>query len=822
MFLALMLGTDVFFSWGPYDSAVPKPDSLLGYAAGQRHTVYMDQERVIEAIAAKASSRVQLIEYGRTWEGRPLRVLAISTPENMKKLGQIRKAIQTLADGTVDERIIKDTPCLVWINETIHGNETASFESGMWLAYNLAASKNPAIVDALSKAVVIVNPCYNPDGHERTVVWYNSVARGDADPDAYEPFEPRIIGGRGNHYRFDMNRDRLAMSQAETRAEVTEFLTWNPQVYADQHGQVESYFFPPTAMSVNKNVRDRYNKWTDVLGRATAKAFDEHGFGYYVKDIFDFYAPVYLDAWSTFSGAIGMTHETNASWLGRTDADGAVRTLRDGMERHFVSALAVIRESGKNREGLLRSFAEFKHRGASGQAAGDRKFFVARGKPEQIDRIGRILSVSKIAFEVGHGTMRIDGESLWTGQRETTDQAGDFLIVPMAQPQATLALTILQTESDFEPEFVKEQLRRRELRDKDSEYAEGEEFYDITGWSLPMLQGVRSWWTGSKPVLNKTAADAVGKAADSTIGWAIEPTWANTLAVARLLHEGVRVSQSPKPMVLAGGQSFSPGTYLVLKSRNDVNVRQRLDGVDAVALTSAYPESARYAPGSESVLRLRQSQIGILFGDENSPTNFGGAWYVFEQELKLPFTAMHSSALRRNLDRYSAILAPEGSVDLSGQKLKDWVQGGGCLILLGGDPGRGGFLKLDRVSGSFGNVPGSLFRAEVDPRSFLSYGYSKEVDGSIRLAAFVGGSSFYKASGDGSVWSISDEDDKSLITGWSWPNETEKAVKGTVWCHVQRVGSGRVVWFAQDPTERAMYAGVWPMLVNAIVMGPSP
>jgi hypothetical protein len=275
-------------------------------------------------------------------------------------------------------------------------------------------------------------------------------------------------------------------------------------------------------------------------------------------------------------------------------------------------------------------------------------------------------------------------------------------------------------------------------------------------------------------------------------------------------------------MTLAGGQSFPEGTYLVLKSRNDANVIQRLKGVDAVALSSAYPESTRYSPGSESVTRLRQTQIGILFGDENSPTSFGGAWYVFEQELKLPFTAMHSSALRRNLDRYSAILAPEGSVDLSGQKLKDWVQGGGCLILLGGDPARGGFLKLDRVSGSFGNVPGSLFHAEVDSRSFLSYGYSKEPDGSIRLATFVGGSAFYKSSGDGSVWSIPDEDDKSLISGWAWPNETEKALKGTVWCQVQRVGGGRVVWFAQDPTERAMHAGVWPMLVNAIVMGPSP
>jgi hypothetical protein len=219
---------------------------------------------------------------------------------------------------------------------------------------------------------------------------------------------------------------------------------------------------------------------------------------------------------------------------------------------------------------------------------------------------------------------------------------------------------------------------------------------------------------------------------------------------------------------------------------------------------------------------LRGGKIGILWGDENAPTSFGGAWYVFEHEFKLPFTAMHNSALRGNLDKYSAILAPEGGADVAGAKIKEWVQGGGCLILLGGDPGRGGYISLDKVGGEVGNVPGSLFRAQLDPRSFLSYGYSKEGDGSIRVASFVGGSTFYKPEGDGSIWTTPSDEAKPLITGWAWPDETEKAVKGTAWAHVQRVGNGRVVWFYQDPTERAMFAMAWPMLLNAIVMGPAP
>src|SRR6185295_2074332 len=108
-------------------------------------------------------------------------------------------------------------PVVVWINECIHGNESASFESGMWLAYTLAASDDKQVTDILKDTVVVINPSYNPDGHERFVVWYNSVARGDKSEDAVEHQEGGFNNGRTNHYRFDLNRDRVAMSQVETQ-----------------------------------------------------------------------------------------------------------------------------------------------------------------------------------------------------------------------------------------------------------------------------------------------------------------------------------------------------------------------------------------------------------------------------------------------------------------------------------------------------------------------------------------------------------------------------------------------------------------------------
>ena len=226
-----------FYPLAPYDSGIPKPETVLGYQPGEAHTNFRDQERVYAALLQAAPKRTKMFEFGKSWEGRPLRVIAISSEENIKNLETHRQNMAKLATGDPAQAPLKaKVPVFVWVNETVHGNESASFESGMWLAYNLLASKSPKVSDALKDVVVLINPVFNPDGHERFVVWNRSIAVGSDHPLAFETREPRWVHGRTNHYRFDMNRDRVAFSQAETQAEAKELLRWNPQVYTTQFG----------------------------------------------------------------------------------------------------------------------------------------------------------------------------------------------------------------------------------------------------------------------------------------------------------------------------------------------------------------------------------------------------------------------------------------------------------------------------------------------------------------------------------------------------------------------------------------------------------
>src|ERR1043166_433753 len=67
-----------FYARGPYRSEVPRPDTVLGYEVGKTNTTFRDQERVILALAEAAKDRVRVTEYGRSVEGRPLRLVLVS------------------------------------------------------------------------------------------------------------------------------------------------------------------------------------------------------------------------------------------------------------------------------------------------------------------------------------------------------------------------------------------------------------------------------------------------------------------------------------------------------------------------------------------------------------------------------------------------------------------------------------------------------------------------------------------------------------------------------------------------------------------------
>jgi hypothetical protein len=515
-----------FYARGPYRAGVPRPSAILGYEAGETHTNYRDQERVLLGIAAAAKDRVRVVEYGRSVEGRPLRLFIVTAPENIARLEAIRDSIARLADPrrlaseAEAETLVKNTPVISWVNHCIHGDETASFETVMWTLYTLAASETTDIRATLRNSVVILNPAYNPDGHERFVVYYNSIAVGSPESLAYEKREPWAVSGRFNHFRFDMNRDKLAQSQPETRQETAAFLHWHPQVYVDEHGQPENYFFPPNALAINRNTdRARVEKWTDIFGRANGAAFDRYGWQYVTRDTFDFFYPGYLDSWTTLSGAIGMTYETDGGGnLARRRSDSTISTLRDATAHHFEAALATVQAAADHHEPLLRDFLAYRRAAIQvGKTEKMRRIVILPGSDPNraaelaavLLRVGVEVQEANTPFTSTVAHAYLPPQPAATGENpkskiqnpKPVSFPSGALIVDLAQPQGYVARAFLEPDPDFESEFTAEQYARRARNEKknDNERKEDYGFYDITAWALPYAYGLEAYWTEDAP-----------------------------------------------------------------------------------------------------------------------------------------------------------------------------------------------------------------------------------------------------------------------------------------------------------------------------------
>jgi hypothetical protein len=719
-----------FVDRGPYRAAVPRPEALLGYALGDRNTQYAEQQQVLLAIANAARDRVRVESIAVTPERRQMRLFIVSAPENIARLDEIRRDLDRIADprgaSAADlDAAVRRTPAVVWISESVHGNESPGFESGMQLLYQLAASDEPATVAALRNAILVLNPSSNPDGHERFSVWYNSVARSDPEPSSFEHDEPWSIQGRYNHYRFDMNRDVIASSQAEVQGILRGMLRWHPQVAVDQHGQTTNYFFPPAARPVNEHIGTASEKWLTAIGRANAAAFDRYGWMYYVRSDFDLYYPGYWDTWPSLTGATGMTYETDGGgWKGilwRRE-DGSLLSFRDGIAKHWVAAMATIETTAARSAERLRDYLAFRQQAVrDGGSGAMRRVVIVPGRdPARAAELAAALLRAGVEVRRTDAAFTSASATAYTGQgaRTVRFEPGAY-VIDLAQPQGKVARAILEPAPLLDTVFARTQLDRfaRNQRRGGSGVREGYEFYDITAWSLPVAFGVEAYWTGDAgPVggalLSLPAAGTAlvaGEQLPVEVGGGIVGNGAATSAYLfrpdrsgasrlafHLLAEGFRVAVA-NDSIEAGGQPWPRGTYIVRVTRNEPTLRARLDalaresGVEVVAVNTAFTERAQFGIGGGEIVSLQRPRVAIL-GDEGiAQTSYGAIWWAFERRYGIDFTHVGWNALGGDMSRYNVLIIPDGSAgaiaDRLGKggtdQLKAWVRNGGTLITMG-------------------------------------------------------------------------------------------------------------------------------------------
>jgi hypothetical protein len=859
---------------GTLSPAIPDSRQVLGHDFGERISDPEQILRYVEALHAAAPDQTRLIEYARSWEGRPLHYLAIGEPATIARLDEIKAGMRRLADPrtlTAADRadLLDSLPVIVWLAHGVHGNEVTPSDAALATAYHLLAGAGTPEIDALlAGTLVVIDPLQNPDGRARFVQHYRSLAGLEPQPSpiAAERVE-RWPSGRTNHYLFDMNRDWFALTQPEVQGRVKAFLEFFPTVYVDLHemGTDQSYYFPPPAVPHNPHLGPGQMAGFEIIGQQIAARFDALGFRYFTRENYDAFYPGYGDTWPTLQGAIGMTFEmASPRGLAGRDRRGHVVTYFDGVARHFAASLATIGAAATHRRALLEAFVE--HRGA---ASGRRGFVLARqDDPGRVDRLAALLARQGVEVRHAPDGARLCGASVPVGS----------YLVATAQPAGQLATTLLADESPAEPAFWVEQERRAERR-------EPQDVYDVVAWSLPQLFDVPVSSCEADfadfPIAQRFGAPP---AAPGTAEVAYLVPWGTRSGaqfLAAALRAGLRVDFATRPF-RQGELRFGTGSLIVPVAANEAGLHARVVRLAAETGAEVRPTSGSWVDegidfGSRHVRTLLAPRIAIAWGEPGDVLSAGALRYAIEQKLGYPVAPVWTRDLGSDeLDAFDVVVLPDGTeyaalAEAAGAQLAAWVRRGGTLVGIGGalellgESGVGllatapelrspaaaegalgaGFAHGARAEqaeeGAGGPRAGAVFESDADYRAAIEpvSEYPLESHGVLAnavadpehwLAAGLSARVRFMYQGDrvyaplrldqGTnvlTWAAED----SLVAGGYLAAATRRQLARKPAVMAQSQGRGLVIGFAADPAFRGMLDGADVLLANALFFGPA-
>jgi hypothetical protein len=841
-----------------YDPSIPTLEDIVGHDFREEITPPDQVVRYFEALADAARDRTQLIQYAESWEGRPLVILVIGSRERIAALDDVKAGLTRLAqpDGLSDadaDALIADLPVVTALMHGVHGNEISSSGAAMAEAYHLLAAQGDPTVDMiLNESLVLIDPVENPDGRARFVL-QNTMARARWPNEATysaEHDEP-WPGGRVNHYLFDLNRDLFIQSQPETQGKVDVFLDFWPHIVVDLHemGGNSTYFFPPTAPPANPWYGERQIALMDVFGRANARIFDQRGFAYFNRDVYDLFYPGYVDMWPMGHGALGMTYE-QASARGQVvrRSDGDLLTYGDGVLHHFTAAITSAETSARNRERILTDYLAFRREGIDLGRAGPAEYVLhSAHDPGMARRLAFMLLENGIEVREADGPVTMEGRQL--------PQRGTF-IVPMDQPAHRFVRNLLDPDVPMDEVFVQRQIDRRARRESD-------EIYDLTAWSQSLLwdvevlvaddvTGAAGALVAETSVLTNTALPEAG------VGY-LMPWGTNTAsAVAEALRNGIRVRAAGAEFTL-GGREYAVGTAIVRTAENGADLQQRLGqiasahGAEVIPIDDSYVEEGA-SLGSNSVRALRPPRVLLVYDSPGQTNSVGFARYVLEQRYAQPTVAVRASSLgRANLADYDVIVFPSGNysnVVNSGmvEELRNWMSNGGTMITMAASTAwairaellsttaerRGGravgddppsnetpdqpIEYLDEIvpeDEGPESVPGAILRTLLDTEHWLASG----TDGEIGVLV-QGNRVFTPMTLDNgtNVGRYAELDDL-VLSGIVW-DEARPQLANKAFLMYESYGSGQIVAFAEDPNYRAYTEATELLFMNAVLLGP--
>jgi hypothetical protein len=528
-------------------------------------------------------------------------------------------------------------------------------------------------------------------------------------------------------------------------------------------------------------------------------------------------------------------------------SDGTVRTLADAAFNQYTAFRAMIGLSSARRAELLTDYYEANVQAVEQGSQGTVRYLIKpEGDPHLVAEAVNLLMRSGVEVHrlTSETSLQNVSDRTGTGLGSYTFDTGTY-VIEASQPRMSFIRNLLDPHIPIPEEFL-EEARERVNR------GENPRFYDITSWSLPLLFNLQGFSSSdgrsisaeqvTEPVSNlRGMTDEVAEYA-----YLIDGSQAAALStVIPLREKEIRLHIIYKPTKI-DGRAYSSGTLVVRTDGKGEYVHEILSelaeqydlAVDAVHTGRA---DEGYPPlGTILGNRVNKPAIALLGNYPVSGYSFGWAWHTLDRQYKIPHTIINTTNIASTpMERFDVLIIPEAPgntemrryLDDAGiERLQQWVRDGGTLITIGSatefmrDVLELGDLETwyedeENEDAQRVTVPGAFVRTDLDREEWLVSGFDGD------LPVLINSNRLYRAPESESspsrrtpVKVASGED--FHIAGHMWEENLERLPE-SVFLYEQRIGSGRIISFAEDVNFRGYWRGIDRLFLNAVILGPS-
>ena len=812
-----------------YDPAVPTPGEFYGFEPGEWH-LRNDQIVAYLQLLEGISERMQLVEFGRTHEYKPLLLLQVSSPENLARQEEIRAARSKVRGGQKLSASDPE-PLIVWLAYSVHGNEPSGANSVPLLAYHLAAARGEGIEKLLENTVILIEPVVNPDGLDRFAIWANSHRGKRLVSDRnHREHQEGWPSGRTNHYLFDLNRDWLPLVHPESRGRLEHFHAWHPHLLGDFHemGPTRTYFFQPGVPSRNNPLTPETNyELTARVAEINAKALDAIGSLYYTKETFDDFYVGKASTYPDLNGSVGILFEQASSRGHVQDGVHGPITFPFGIRNQLRASLGMLEAAVTMGEDFKAYSQNFFDTAMEEAKELETQAYIVEALDDPVrntEFLDLLLRHQIRVYELGE-SLEVDGQEF---------EAGRDFIVPLQQPQMRLIRSLFERQTAFEENV----------------------FYDISTWVLPPAYNLeyadleaaayRSSLLGSR--IEEAQVPVFGIEGESSYGYVFD--WKSFEApkvLQRILEAGLLAEVATRSFALdVNGPDFAPGTIFVpvsVQGKTSEEVFQILEEASAGTSVKIVPVTTGLTPaginlGSPSLVPIEERKVLLSIGDGVTIGSAGTIWHLLDQRMEMKVSLVEDYQLRRvDLNDYNVIVLTSGShwrmTSATIRSLKDWVRAGGTLITMqraaewavSKDLVNAEFLtkkattKVERIpyadadaTERLKRISGAILSAHVDSTHPLGFGFEKE-----SVALFRQGTVFMKPSKNPYTTPVLYHEEP-VVSGYV-SDENRELLAESAAVIAQSYGSGVVFLFADDPAFRGYWLGSSRLFLNALFFG---